>query len=46
MRKTQIKRFNNTKICWVNNNTIEKMIDVSDLEKYIKQGFLRGRLHK
>ena len=46
MRKTQIERFNNTKICWVNNNTIEKMIDISDLEKYIKQGFLRGRLHK
>ena len=46
MRKTQRERFNNAKICWVNNNTIEKMIDVSDLEKYIKQGFLRGRLHK
>lgn len=46
MRKTQRERFNNTKICWINNNTTEKMIDISDLEKYIKQGFLRGRLHK
>lgn len=46
MRKSSRERYNNKKICWVNNNTIEKMIDISYLEKYIKQGFSRGRLHK
>lgn len=43
MRQSALNRFKNKKVIWIHNNIHSKMIDISELDKYIELGYERGR---
>lgn len=44
LKESSRKRWDTIKVVWINNGIISKMVDITELEKYIEQGFKRGRL--
>ena len=44
--RTQLKGASNKNTCWLNNGETETMVKQSDIENYLLNGWVKGRLYK
>ena len=44
--RTQLKGASNKNTCWINNGEIETMVKCSEIESYLINGWVKGRLYR